>query len=236
MSTFSLLEGRDPLLSIELAHGEKVIAESNAMVMHDGGVSIEGGMNGGVMSALFRSVANNESFFVQNITGINPRGLGNIMLAPQLPGDIHVLDVSETESYFINEGCFMASDASVDMTNQLNSSLGSALFGDTGGFVVMKTKGRGKVAVSGFGQIIVVDVNPGEEIVIDNGHLVAWSEGLTHELSTASSRSGMFGRLLSTATSGEFAVLKFRGKGKILVASRNQKSFETYIQSFIPAQ
>lgn len=236
MSTFSLLEGRDPLLSIELALGEKVVAESNAMVMHDGGVSVEGGLNGGVMSALFRSVANSESFFVQNITGIKPNGLGNIMLAPQLPGDIHILEVSDSDSYFINEGCFMASDASVEMSNQLNSSLGGALFGDTGGFVVMKTKGRGKVAVSGFGQIIEVDVNPGDEIVIDNGHLVAWSEGLTHELSTASSRRGMFSRLLSTATSGEFVVLKFRGKGKILVASRNQKSFEDYIRSLIPVE
>ncbi|MBB3104883.1 TIGR00266 family protein [Azomonas macrocytogenes] len=224
MSTFTVVEGRDPLLSVELAYGEKVIAESNAMVMHDGLVSVEGRMSGGLMASLMRSFANDESFFIQQIEGISKTGQGQIMLAPQAPGDIKVLNVSGGDQYILNRGCFLACDAGVSIENRMNS-LGSALFGDTGGFVIMQTSGSGQVAVSGFGQIFEAAIEPGQELVIDNGHLVAWSTGLRHEISAAASGKGMFGRMLSSAKSGEFMVLRFTGHGKVLVASRNLSAY-----------
>lgn len=233
MSIFTIVEGRDPLLSVELEFSEQVIAESNSMVMHDGLVSVEGSMGGGLMSSLMRSFANNESFFIQRLEGVNPHGSGQVLLAPQLPGDIHILQVSGSEQYILNQGCFLASDATVDLENKMNSSLSSALFGNTGGFIIMQTVGHGQVAVSGFGQIFEAEVSPGQDLVVDNGHLVAWSAGLTHSISSASARKGLFGRMLSTATSGEFLVLRFSGEGKVLVASRNLISYETYLANQI---
>lgn len=226
---FELVTGRDPLLSVSLALDEKIFCESNAMVMNDGGVSVEGVVRGGILSSLVRSLTSDESFFMQEVKGKRAGSKGQIMLAPQMPGDIELLKVGQ-EQYVINQSCFLACDEGVTITNRMNS-ITSGLLGDTGGFVIMQTEGTGTLAVSGFGQIFTVLVEPGEEIMIDNGHLIAWDASLTHKVATASSRKGIFGRMLSTAMSGEYLVLKFSGRGKILVGSRNQLAFDAYIRS-----
>jgi len=229
MAAFELITGRDPMLSVQLDYDEKIFCESNAMVMNDGGVSVEGVVRGGILSSLVRSMTSDESFFMQEAKGWRAGGKGQIILAPQMPGDIEVLEVGAVQ-YVINQSCFLACDAGVTIANRLNS-ITSGLLGDTGGFVIMQTEGRGNVAVSGFGQILTVEVESGEEIMIDNGHLIAWDASLSHKVGTASSRKGIFGRMMSTAMSGEFVVLKFSGRGKILVGSRNQLAFDAYIRS-----
>ena len=229
MAKFEMMCGRDPMLSVTLKTGERIYSESNAMVMNDGGVSVEGVVRGGIFSSLIRSMTSDESFFMQEIKGTRASGEGQIILAPPMPGDIHLLDVGKAQ-YVVNQSCFLACDEGVTIKNKLNS-ITSGLLGDTGGFVIMETEGSGKLAVSGFGQIQVVEVREGDEIVIDNGHLIAWDSSLHHKVGTASSRKGILGRLASTAMSGEFVVLKFSGRGTILIGSRNQLAFDAYVRS-----
>lgn len=231
MAVFSIVDGRDPLLSVELSEGDSIIAESNAMVMMDGGVSVEGSMKGGFLSSLGRKMFSNESFF-QQVLSANKGQDGHAMLAPQLPGDIKILDVGEAQ-YFLNSGSFMASDNTVSTSQKVNSNILGAFFGDIGGFVIMQTTGVGKLCVSGFGQIIEVYIEPGKPVTIDNGHVVAWDKRLSYDVTTASSSKGIFGRLASTAMSGEFLVTKFTGEGSVFVCSRNQLSFEKYVRSLV---
>lgn len=234
MPTFSVLEGRDPLLSIEFEPGDAVVAESNSMVMTDGAVSVEGRMQGGFFSSLARNLFSDESFF-QQVLKADKGKPGQALLAPQLPGDIEIIEVGE-QQYFLNSGCYMASEATVSTSQRLNSSVLGAFFGSTGGIVVMRTEGRGKLCLSGFGQIVKVSVEPGQEIVVDNGHIVAWDTRLDYRVTTASSKKGIFGRMVSTAMSGEYLVTRFAGKGDVYIASRNLLSYETYIRSLIPNQ
>jgi uncharacterized protein (TIGR00266 family) len=232
MPVFDIVQGRDPLLSVELKQNEAVIAESNAMVMMDAGVSIEGHMQGGFLSSLARNLFSKESFF-QQVARANKGRDGQILLAPQLPGDIEILKVGEVQ-YFLNSGAFMASDEAVRTVQKMNSNILGAFFGSVGGFVIMKTEGQGTLCLSGFGQIIKVNVTPNEPIIVDNGHVVAWDTRLNYEVSTASSSRSIFGRMASTAMSGEFLVTKFSGEGVLYICSRNQTAFEGYIRSLIP--
>ena len=55
----------------------------------------------------------------------------------------------------------------------------------------------------------------GNGITIDNGHLIAFTEGLDYEISKAG------GGWISSMMSGEGLVMKFRGQGKILVQSHD---------------
>lgn len=231
MTVFSIVEGRDPLLSIEMGEGDSVIAESNAMVMMDGGVSVEGTMQGGFLSSLARNMFSGESFF-QQVLKANKGRDGQAMLAPQLPGDIKIIDVGEIQ-YYLNSGSFMASDNTVSTSQKVNKNILGMFFGSVGGMVIMQTEGVGKLCVSGFGQIVEVNVTPDEPIVIDNGHVVAWDKQLIFDVKMASGKRGIFGRMASTAMSGEFLVTEFKGEGKVLVCSRNQMAFEQYIRSLI---
>ncbi len=118
----------------------------------------------------------------------------------------------------------------MDLRPRMNT-LGGGLFGGTGGFVIMEAAGRGKLAVSGFGSIFTLDVTPERETIIDNNHAVAWSSNLQFEVGMPNSgSSGFFGTLVNSATSGEGLVIKFRGRGKVVVCSRNHSIFRPNAQ------
>ncbi len=57
-----------PIVKINLAAGESVIAESGAMVAHSAGVAIKTEARGGILQAAKRSLLGGESFFVNTFT------------------------------------------------------------------------------------------------------------------------------------------------------------------------
>jgi uncharacterized protein (TIGR00266 family) len=231
MAQYTVTGDVDPFLHVSLKHGEKIYCESNAMVMMESPLELKGKMTGGLGSALMRRLANGESFFQQHIEAV--RGDGDCLLSPTLPGAIEVLDVGNT-SYMITDGAFVAADSSVNL-NVKSQRLGSAIFGQTGGFFICEATGFGKLAVSGFGSSFVLDVEPGKNIIIDNAHVVAWDSALHHEISVATQNSGgLLGQLVNSVTSGEGMVLKFSGKGKVIICSRNKDMFASWLLKMLP--
>ena len=222
MAQFTVTGEIDPFLHVSLARGEKIYCESNAMVMMESALELKGKMTGGIASALMRRFANGESFFQQHIEAV--RGDGDCLLSPTLPGAIQVLDVG-TISYKITDGAFVAAESGVTL-NVRSQSLGTAMFGQTGGFFICEASGVGKLAVSGFGSSFVLDVQPGKDVIIDNAHVVAWDSSLHHEISVATQQSnGILGQLVNSVTSGEGIVLRFSGSGKVFICSRNRDAF-----------
>ena len=106
-----------------------------------------------------------------------------------------------------------------------SQGVGKALLSGTGGYFVMQTAGQGKVAVSGLGSVFAIDVVPGVDTVVDNGHIVAWDNHLDHKVSLSTAKSGLLGSLINSQTSGEGLVLRFSGSGKVYVCSRNRAVF-----------
>jgi uncharacterized protein (AIM24 family) len=73
-------------------------------------------------------------------------------------------------------------------------------------------------------------VEPGRDVIIDNAHVVAWDSGLRYEISVTTGGSGGFlSNLVNSQTSGEGMVLRFSGKGKILICSRNSASLQSWL-------
>ncbi len=220
----------DPLLSVRLEPGETIYAERNAMVAMDSKLALSGRTRGGLFSALARKVLNDETFFQQQIHAEDDAG--EVLLTPALPGDIAILDVGEHQ-YMISDGAYLASTEKVEMEVK-SQSLGRAFLGDSGGFFVMKTDGRGQVAVSGFGSMRAVTLDGSREFFIDNGHLVAWDAELDYELAFNTGKKGFFGKILHSQTSGEGIVLKFSGRGTLYVCSRNKGGMLDWIFSSMP--
>ena len=232
MADFTVTGDIDPFLHISLKHGEKIYCEANAMVMMEQTLDLKGKMTGGLGSALMRRFANGESFFQQHIEAT--RGDGDCLLSPTLPGAIEVLDVG-TDSYMLSDGAFVAAESGVTL-NVRTQNIGSALFGQTGGFFICEASGRGKLAVSGFGSSFALDVEPGKDIIIDNAHVVAWDSRLHHEISVTTQNSGGFlGQLVNSVTSGEGMVLKFSGRGKVIICSRNRDNFANWLLKLLPS-
>lgn len=229
MPKFSIIGENDPFLHVSLATGERIVCESNAMVMMEQNLDLNGRMQGGFLGSLARRMANGESFFQQNITAT--RGGGDCLLAPTSPGAIQLLEVSPTQHYCLNDGVFLACTDGVAVNTRMQS-LGNALFSGSGGLFIMEASGQGQLAVSGFGgSVFTLDVEQGKDIIIDNSHVVAWDRQLHFEPSvTSQQRSGLLGNLVNSVTSGEGIVLKFRGTGKVVICSRNKTAYADMIR------
>ena len=228
---FSILGDDDPFLHVSLDQGDKIYCESDGMVMMEANLELRGRMQGGFGRSLMRRLAGGDSFFQEHIEAT--RGGGDCLLAPQLPGGIEILEVDGTHRYTISDGAFLAASDSVVLNTRMQG-LGSALFGQTGGFLVMEAQGQGKLIVAGFGSLFTLDVNPGKDVIIDNGHVIAWDSNLRSEITIATGgNSGLLGRLVNSVTSGEGMVLKFSGQGKVVVCSRNQTGLVTWLHKML---
>jgi uncharacterized protein (TIGR00266 family) len=226
MPVFTITGEFDPFLHVSMRQGEKIYCESNAMVMMEAALDLKGKMTGGIGAALMRRFANGESFFQQHIEAV--RGDGDCLLAPTLPGALQMLEVGQ-QQFMLSDGCFVAATSGVELKVR-TQSLGNALFAQSGGFFITETSGVGQVAVSGFGGISQLDVEPGRDIIIDNAHVVAWDSALRYEISvTTGGNSGFLSNLVNSQTSGEGMVLRFSGKGKVLICSRNSASLQSWL-------
>jgi uncharacterized protein (TIGR00266 family) len=229
MPKFTVTGDVDPFLHVSMRQGETIYCESDAMVMMESTLDLKGKMKGGLGAALMRTFANGESFFQQHIEAT--RGDGDCLLSPTLPGAMQIVDCGPGGHYIISDGAFVAASSGVDLRVR-TQSLGNALFAQSGGFFVTETQGSGQVVVSGFGSMSVLEVEPGKDAIIDNSHVVAWDSTLRYEVSvTTGTSSGFLGNLINSQTSGEGIVLRFSGRGKIYVCSRNRNAFKAWMQS-----
>ena len=229
MAEFNLVGSPEPFLHVSMQQGEAIYCESDAMVMVEQNLEVGGKLRGGIFQAFMRKFTSGESLFQQQIKAV--KGAGECLLSPNLDGDMQILDVGATQ-YILSDGAFVAAHDSVEIKARLNSSIGGAFFGNTGGFLVMETSGQGQVVVAGCGTLFELEVEPNKEVVIDNGHVVCWDSRLNYNLSVSTSQSsGLLGNLMNSVMSGEGMVLRFSGKGKVIICSRNRQNFLAWLQS-----
>lgn len=225
MPTFEVTEGNDPFLSVHLGQGESINAASRAMVTMSMALTLTGSLKGGIIRSWIRKRMQGDTAFLQVIQA--PSYPGNVLLAPSLPGDIRIIELREHEEMFINDGCYLASSSTVELSSKLQGA-GKAWFGGTGGFVIMKAIGPGTVAISGFGSITTREMRA-EEAIFDHRHVVSWDSGIKYELATLSSNQGLLTGLFRGMTSGEGIVNRFYGTGKMNVCSRNRDDLISWI-------
>lgn len=216
-----------PVIEASLRQGESLKAESDAMVAMSPTIDIEGKMEGGIMGSLVRKVFTGKSMFMQTLTA--SRGPGTVLLGHPLPGGI--MDVSLDGSYglIVQKSGFLAATQGITVDTHVQTNAFKGFFSGEG-FVLMKIIGEGTVFVSSYGVIHPINLEQGEEIIIDNGHLVAWPDYMRYDVEKASSG------WISSLTSGECAVCRFYGPGTVLIQTRNPDSFKSWILSMIPSR
>ena len=219
-----LHEDAFPLIRCDLEKGESLKAESGAMVAMSPTLSVEGKMEGGILSGLARSFLAGEKFFFQEI--VAKQGSGYVLLAHALPGGIVSVELDGSYDLRVQKDGFLAATDGVKVDTKMQN-LSKGLFSGEGFFIV-NISGRGTVFLSSYGAIHSIDVPAGEEMIIDNGHLVAWPAHMSYEIKKASSG------WISSFTSGEGLACRFKGPGRVLIQTRNPDAFEGWIRSLLP--
>lgn len=218
-----ICEGAFPMVKINLERGEKIKAESGAMVAMEDTVKVEGKIEGGILKGIGRMFAG-ENFFFQQLSANN--GAGEVLLSTVTPGGIKALELDGTKSLRLQKDGFLAASDSITVDTKMQNLTKGFFSGE--GFFILNVSGKGTVFVSSFGEIYELEIPAGKEYVVDNQHLVAWDETIPYKIEKSSSG------WISSITSGEMLVCRFTGPGKVYIQSRNPKGFGNWINQFIP--
>jgi uncharacterized protein (TIGR00266 family) len=218
-----LYPGPNVMLKAHLDLGETLKAESGAMIAMSTTVDVEGKMEGGFLRSLGRALAG-ESFLFQTLAA--RRGPGEVLLAHEIPGEIYPLELDGRTGYLLQKDGFFAGTSQIEISTKVQNLTKGLFSGE--GFFVLKATGMGTLFVSSYGAIHPLDLSDGEEVVIDNGHLVAWPDTVEYKIQKASSG------WISSLTSGEGLVCKFRGPGRVLIQTRNPGSFGSWVRQYLP--
>ena len=205
-----------------LAPEEQIRVEPGAMVAHSPGMELSVKAEGGLRKALRRKLSG-ESFFMSTFTA--PANGGWVDVAHHLPGDVVVLDVDITKSWLLERGAWLASDSEVAIDTKWDTKMA---LGGEGGFMV-RVSGGGKVIAATYGAAEGFDLGAGQSVVVDSGHVLAFTDTVTYELKRA-----VEGRTIQSMKSGEGLVFHMTGPGRIYVQTRNKKGLASWLTGELP--
>ena len=204
----------------KLTPNERIRAEAGAMVSMSGDVTIETKAEGGLLKSLGRAVLGGESFF-QNFFVASASG-GEVTLAPELPGDIAVIEMSGSK-LMVQAGSYMASESSVELTAKVSVKA----FMSAEGISMLEASGSGTLLVSSYGAIYEKTLVAGEKYVVDTSHLVAFDAAMGVQPKP-------IGGIKSTLFSGEGLVVELTGPGKLYIQTRSPQALINWIIPQLP--
>lgn len=205
---------------VMLDAGEEVVAESGAMVSMSSGIEMETNMKGGLLSGLKRSILGGESFFINTFRAA---AAGEVMFAPPLPGDIMHVGMTGG-SLLVQSTSFLASSAQLVVDTKWSGAKG---FFAKEGLFLLRVTGRGDLFLSSYGAIHEVMLGPGQQYTLDNGHMVAFDESVSYNVRRV-------GGMKSTLFSGEGLVCTFTGPGRVLLQTRSEDAFLSWLIPHLP--
>ncbi len=210
------------MLVVNLDQGEKITAESGAMTYMDPNIEAhtrkrEKSLLGSIGLAVF----GRQSFWVNDYTASNGQGEVAFVSAPV--GDIETLEVKPDQGYVIQKSSYIASTENVNLDVKWEGFT-KGLFGQ--GLFMIKVTGNGTLFINTFGAIDKHTLKSGQELIVDNFHLVAFSDTCNYKVTK-------FGGLKETLLGGEGLVTRITGPGDIYIQTKNLREFVEWLWTLI---
>lgn len=193
---------------VHMQAGDSIYANPGAMATMRGELDLSASISDALnpFKSMMRRAAQREVIMAK-YTAKGPALLG---LAPDVPGDMISLDVTHTGPLRIEAGALLAYEETVKIGTRV-AGAGKVLMGNS--LVGVRASGTGHVIVSAYGGMKSTTLQPGERMIVDSGHIVAWSD-------SAKMRIGPLGGILKSNLTGEGLVGQFEGPGTVLVQTR----------------
>jgi len=168
------------LVEVELDPGEGVRAEVGAMMYMEDGIEMQTSTGGGLFKG-FKRMLTGESFFITTFL-YNGQGKGHVAFGAPYPGKIIPLHLRELGGQFLcQKNAFLCAARGVEIEIAFTKRLGAGLFGGEG-FILQRLSGDGVALVHAGGTIIEKDLQPGENLRVDTGCLVAFAPTVDYDI------------------------------------------------------
>ena len=210
------------MLVVDLEGGEKVTGEAGALTYMTPNINVETRLRErGVLGSLGLKIFGGQSLFVNDYIARDGSGQLGLVAAPV--GDIQVLKVEPGRGYIIQKAAYLASTEGVELDVKWEGFT-KGLFGQ--GLFMIKVYGSGDLFINTFGAIDIHKLGAGEELVVDNFHLVGFSDSCDYEVRK-------FGGWKETILSGEGFVTNIRGPGEVYIQTKNLREFVDWLWTLI---
>ena len=176
-----------PVVICELDAGEKIITEGGGMAWMSPNMKME--TTGGGIGKMFGRALSGDTLFQNIYTAERTNGM--ISIASSFPGSIKAFEITPGNEIILQKSAFLASEADVELSMHFRKKLGSGLFGGEG-FILQKLSGNGIAFAEFDGHVIEYELQPGQQIVIDTGHLAAMSVTCQMDIQTIPGIKNMF--------------------------------------------
>jgi len=192
---------------VELAPGESITTEPDAMSSMDADLDLTATFNGGFFRGLVKRFLGGESLFISRFSN-NTEGPRQLYIVQPTPGEIRCVELNN-ETFNLQPGAFLACTENISLGVRWAGWV-SFIAGE--GLFKLQVKGTGKVWYGAFGALLEKQIDG--EYIVDTSHLVGYEPGIELKLQLA-------GGIFSSFFGGEGLVTRVCGKGKIIVQTRS---------------
>lgn len=212
------------VVTIELEPGEVIYSESGGMSWMSGNVEMRTHSGGGLGKMVKRALAG-ESLFITDFYVSS--GRGTVAFASEFPGKIIPFNLGPGESIIVQKDAFMCAEKSVNIDMHFRKRLGTGLFGGEG-FIMQKITGPGLAFIEVDGEVVEYDLQPGQQLKVDTGHLAAMESSVDFDVTMV---KGFRNILLG----GEGLFLaSVRGPGKVWLQTMPMSKLAQKVAQFMP--
>ena len=190
-----------PVVICRLEENEKMVTQSGGMAWMSPNMKMETSTNGGIGKA-FGRMFSGESIFQNIYTCMGGSGL--ISFAATMPGSIRAFEIEPGSEMIVQKRGFLAAERGVELSVHFHKKAASGIFGGEG-FILQRLSGRGTAFVEFDGYVVEYELRPGQQIVVDTGHLAAMSASCDMDIQTVPGiKNALFGGegLFNTVISG----------------------------------
>lgn len=211
-------------LICDIDEGEILWAETGKFLFSTGNIKMDTKMKGGFWKSLKRKMSG-ESFFLCKF--ISEQGTGSVGFAPSVPGTIMHRTLGEGEFIIAERDAYLASTENIQLEMTFQKKFGAALFGGEG-FILQKITGPGDFFIAVAGELIEMDLKPGEVLKVDTGSAVMWDNTVEYSIERVKG-------IKSILWGGEgLFLVKLTGPGKVILQSMSVKDLAKSVAPYIP--
>jgi len=210
------------MLVVKLKPNEMITAESGALTYMTPNIDVETRRREkSILGSIGLKLAGRQSFWVNDYTA--QQNLGEVAFVSAPVGDIENLEIKPNKGYIIQSSSYIASTQNVELDVKWQGFT-KGLFGQ--GLFMIKVSGDGTLFINTFGAIDKHKLEPNQTLVVDNFHLVAFSDTCDYKVKK-------FGGLKSTLLGGEGLVTEIRGPGDVFIQTKNLREFVEWLWTLL---
>jgi uncharacterized protein (TIGR00266 family) len=212
-------------LKILLKAGQDVKCERGTMMFFEPTLEIQTKKaEKGFLKSLARGLAGET--FLLNFFHANQNGW--VSLAPCFAGDLMHIPLQVGQAWTVFSGGYIASSPQLSQKTRFMGLKKSMFSGERAFFLDIAAEAApGDLFIGGNGAFVEWNLEPGQMLNCDNGHLVAMESSVTFDIKRV-------GGWKSTLLSGEGVVAQLVGPGKVIMQSRNPQEFAMWLYKFMP--